>query len=98
MVFFWLKEPGNSDHRNKFESSLKHFIDHSQFVRSTHIGTAAGTDRTVVDNSYTYCLVVSFASKEDHDKYQADPAHHSFIAECEDLWERVQVYDSIKLQ
>lgn len=97
MVFFWMKEPENNDHQKKFEDSLNHFIDNSPQVVSSHIGRAAGTDRTVVDNSYNYCLVVGFASKEDHDIYQDDPAHHKFIDDCNMLWERVQVYDSIKL-
>ena len=97
MVFFWMKEPENQNHRDKFEASLSLFIDNSPQVVSRHIGHPAGTDRTVVDGTFTYSLVVTFYSKEDHDTYQADPAHHRFIDECQDLWERVQVYDSIVL-
>ena len=97
MVFFWMKDPGNVKHEEKFEASLKKFIDGSPQVLTQHIGRAAGTDREVVDNSYQYCLVVTFASSGDHDVYQADPAHHAFIEECKDLWDRVQVYDSILL-
>jgi hypothetical protein len=97
MVFFWMKEPDNKDHQTKFEASLARFINGSPQVISQHIGRPAGTERTVVDNSYQYCLVVTFASKEDHDIYQDDPAHHEFIDECKDLWDRVQVYDSVKI-
>ncbi|GAA3586032.1 Dabb family protein [Snuella lapsa] len=93
-VFFWLKNPEDQSDRNAFEASLKKFIDSSIFVKAKHLGIPANTPRDVVDNSYTYCLVVDFLTKEDHDKYQAEPAHKLFIEESSNLWEKVQVYDS----
>lgn len=95
MVFFWLKEPENQQHRNQFEQSLKKFIANTRFAMDSHLGVPAMTPRQVVDNSYTYNLVVTFRSKEDHDAYQAEQAHQDFIDECQELWERVQVYDSV---
>lgn len=97
MVFFWMKDPGNAAHEAKFEAELNKFIDNSPQVVSGHIGKPAGTPREVVDNSYQYALVVNFNSKEDHDVYQDDPAHHEFIEQCKDLWNKVQVYDSIQI-
>ena len=97
VVYFWLKDPDNKEHRMKFEASLSRFITQSKEVLSGHIGTSAGSTRDVVDGSFTYSLHVTFASKEDHDIYQADPAHFEFIEECKDLWEKVQVYDSFLL-
>jgi hypothetical protein len=97
MVFFWMKEPDNRNHQAKFEASLSKFITGSPQVISSHIGKPAGTDREVVDNSYQYCLAVTFATEADHNIYQEDPAHHAFIEECKELWTHVQVYDSIKL-
>jgi len=97
VVFFWLKEPQNADHRKEFESSIHRFLTHSQFASSWHVGTAAGTNRTVVDNSYTYSLVVTFSSSSMHDKYQNEPAHLLFVEESAHLWERVQVYDTHSL-
>ena len=95
MVYFWLKEPDNQQHRQKFEESIKRFIDGSDYVLMAHIGTPAMTPRAVVDNTYTYDLVVSFQSKEVHDAYQQEQVHLNFIAECKDLWDRVLIYDSI---
>lgn len=94
-VFFWLKNPESKPDREAFEKSLKKFIDQSEFIQTKHLGTPADTDRSVIDNSYTYCLMVSFASKEDHDKYQAEAGHKLFIEESSDLWEKVLVYDSV---
>lgn len=97
VVFFWLKEPENQEARQKFETSLKTFISKSSYVQSTHIGTPADTNRPVIDRSYTYCLIATFTSKEEQDKYQVEPVHLKFIEESKDLWEKVVVYDSIKM-
>ncbi len=95
VVFFWLKNPDNQAERKQFENNLNTFISGIDYIRSSHVGTAAGTDRTVVDNSYTYCLIVSFDNKDDHDAYQEHALHQKFVTDSEALWERVQVYDSI---
>ncbi|MBV6655397.1 MAG: Dabb family protein [Mameliella sp.] len=94
VVYFWLKEPANAEARAQFVTSLSNFIDHSEFIQSKHIGTPADTDREVIDNSYTYALVVTFNSKEDQDQYQAEEGHIKFIEESKALWEKVLVYDS----
>ena len=93
-VFFWLKNPEKKADREAFEKSLKKFIDNSEFVQSKHLGIPAKTNREVVDNTYTYCLQVTFKSKKEHDKYQAEKAHKTFIEESMALWEKVIVYDS----
>lgn len=93
-VFFWLNNPDSKADREAFEKSIKKFIDSSEFLQTKYVGTPADTDREVIDNSYTYCLMVSFANKEDHDKYQAEDAHKLFIEESASLWEKVLVYDS----
>lgn len=96
-VYFWLKNPDNKEDRKKFENSLLFFLDHSKFVLSKYIGTPANTNRPVVDNSYTYCIVVTFASKETHDLYQKEDVHLQFINDCNDLWTKVLVYDSDRI-
>jgi len=93
-VFFWLKNPESEADRKAFEKHLNTFIDNSQYVKSKFIGTVAPSDREVVDSSYTYTLVVSFASKEDQDKYQTEPAHIKFVEDAQHLWEKVIVYDA----
>lgn len=96
-VFFWLKEPENQSNRNAFEASLKKFINTSTYIQSRHIGIPAGTNREVIDGSYTYCLSLGFSSKENQDKYQEEPAHKVFIQESSQLWYKVVVYDSISI-
>ena len=95
-VFFWLKDDRDENARNRFTTSLTRFITNSEYVKSMHIGTPAGTNRTVVDNSYSYCLIVTFSSKEEHDKYQKEQVHLDFIEASKALWNRVLVYDSVR--
>ena len=75
-------------------SSLTRFIDHSQYIRSKLIGTPADTDRPVIDNTYTFSLLLTFDSKAEQDLYQQEDVHLQFIEESQDLWEKVLVYDS----
>ena len=97
-VFFWFKDPGNVSHHKMFEASILRFMNDSQFASSWHVGTPAPTNRKVVDNSYTYCLAVTFETPELQDKYQSEPAHLKFIDESQHFWDRVLVYDSIPIK
>jgi len=96
VVFFWLKNPDNQADRDKFEKSVNKFIDNSKFIMSRHIGAPADTDREVIDNTWTYSLVLGFKDKEAQDKYQEEEVHLKFIEEAGELWEKVLVYDSVK--
>ena len=95
VVLFWLKNPDNQQERKKFESSLETFIKKSKYVKTMHFGAPANTNRPVIDNTYTYCMILTFTSKEKQDKYQDEPGHKKFISESEDLWEKVIVFDSV---
>ena len=97
VVFFWLKNPDNFDERRQFETSIGKFIKNSKYVKSMHLGLPASTNRPVIDTTYTYCLIVSFSTKDEHDKYQAEEIHKIFIKESEDLWEKVRIYDSVNI-
>jgi len=96
-VYFWLKNPDDQADRASFETSITKFINGSEYVQTKFLGTPAGTPREVVDNSYTYCLVATFNSKEEQDKYQEETVHKVFVKESEHLWNKVQVYDAIKM-
>ncbi|WP_394747470.1 Dabb family protein [Spongiimicrobium salis] len=93
-VFFWLKNPESPVDRAKFEASLSRFLENSKYAKTNFIGTPPRATREVVDGSFTYSLVVTFASAEDQDGYQKEEAHLKFIEECQDLWTKVIVYDS----
>jgi len=96
VVYFWLindsKEVGE-----KFEHELRKFIDQVDVIRTSHIGKPAPTDRDVIDNTWTYSLILSFDSKKEQDHYQEHQAHLDFIDNASSLWKKVLVYDSIKI-
>ena len=98
VVFFWLKNPDKKADRDKFEKSVNKFIDNSKFIMSRHVGIPADTDREVIDNTWTYNLVLGFKDKEAQDKYQEEDVHLKFIEEAGELWEKVLVYDSVKMK
>ena len=93
-VYFWLRNPENQADREAFVLSLQKFLDHSKYARTCFIGTPPQATREVVDGSFTYSLIVSFASAHDQEMYQQEEAHKTFIEEAGDLWEKVIVYDS----
>jgi len=95
-VFFWLKEPVTPEGRERFEDGLKALITVVTIV-DYHLGIPAGTNRDVIDGSYTYSLLVTFKDGRDQEIYQTHPTHLKFIADCEELWEKVVVYDSVSI-
>jgi quinol monooxygenase YgiN len=97
VVYFWLKNPNNDVDRAKFESAVKQFMQDSKFAKTRFVGVAPKATREVVDDSFTYSLILSFESAEAQEKYQAEPAHKAFVESCKDLWEKVIVYDSVSL-
>lgn len=95
MVFFWLKNPESNTDRESFKKALNQFMETNPQVISTHIGQPAPTNRPVIDNSYTYSLVVSFPDLATQNAYQVDPSHLLFVEQAQALWDKVVVYDSI---
>ncbi len=97
-VYFWLHNPESEADKTAFLTSLRKFIDRSPYIQTIHVGTPAATNREVIDNTYTFSLLLTFKDKAAQDKYQDEPAHKLFIDESSALWEKVLVYDSELLQ
>jgi Stress responsive A/B Barrel Domain len=93
-VFFWLVEPGNTQHKKLLIEGLKK-LSSVKTIQRFHIGEPANTSREVIDSSYAVSWVLIFENGSDQDSYQVDPIHLRFIEECKHLWNRVQVYDSV---
>ncbi len=93
-VFFWLKNAGNETDRSALAAGLEQ-LKQIQMIHEAHIGRAAGTGRSVVDNSYDVSWLLKFESAIDQDAYQGDPVHLKFVDDCKHLWEKVVVFDAI---
>ncbi len=98
VVYFWFKNPDSQADRATFEASLTKFLNSSQYAKTKFIGKPPKATRDVVDDSFTYSLILSFESAEDQAAYQEEAPHKVFVEECEDLWEKVIVYDSQGIQ
>ncbi len=93
-VFFWLKEPENTEHKKQLIEGLNQLIK-VKTIKLSHIGTPASTEaRDVVDHTYSVSYMAMFDCTEDQAAYQTDPIHLKFVEENEHLWEKVIVYDS----
>jgi hypothetical protein len=95
-VYFWLKNPDSKDDRTKLVEGLRK-LSKVKTIKSFHIGQPAGTNRDVIDRSYSISWLLFFDNAADQESYQTDPIHLKFVEECASLWTKVTVYDSIDI-
>jgi len=93
-VYFWLNNPDSKDDQKKFEKAIGKFMKKSKYSDTRYVGKPPKATRDVVDDSFTYALIVSFKSAKDQEKYQKEKAHLEFIEDAQSLWNKVIVYDS----
>ena len=93
-VYFWLKEGLSDADRQAFEQGVDLLLSIDSIAQS-YRGTPAGTDRPVIDRTYSTGIVVVFRDQAAHDAYQIDPKHDRFRDECAQYWRKVQIYDFI---
>ncbi len=93
-VFFWLKNPDSIADKQQLVAGLQK-LSAAVSIQSFHIGTAAATNREVIDSSYSVSWMLIFATKEAQDDYQTDPIHLQFVKDCAQLWQKVLVYDAV---
>ena len=93
-VYFWLKSGLSEGDRQQFQDGVESLAT-IESAEQVLVGTPAATNkRPVVDDTYDCGLTVILKDIPAHDLYQDDPIHHKFIADCNHLWERVQIYDA----
>ena len=96
-VYFWLNNPGNETERQEFEIAVKKLLNTNKLAVKKHLGKPGNTEkRDVVDNSYDYCMILTFPSVKAQRLYQDDPTHLIFVQSAKHLWKKVQVFDSMK--
>lgn len=96
-VFFWLKDPTSTADRDRLVAGLR-TLAAIPVIRALHIGVPADTEaRDVVDGSYQVSELMFFDSVPDQKAYQDHPIHQKFVADCEPLWRKVTVYDTLRV-
>jgi hypothetical protein len=96
-VFFWLKNAGSAEDRDKLIEGLKTLAT-IKSVAKLHIGVPASTEkREVVDNSWQVSELMFFENEAAQKTYQDHPIHQDFIKNYGHLWQKVVVYDMNEL-
>lgn len=91
-VYFWLKKDLENEGFHAFEQGLES-LTHDPVVKSGYFGKPANTDREVIENSYSYGLVLVFNDLVAHNQYQAGAIHLKFVDDHLSKWARVVVHD-----
>jgi len=93
IVVVWLKEPGNTNHRQRI-------LDASQQLRkipgiiSVQGGTVISSNRPVVDSSFDIALVINMRDQEVLSHYAQHPLHQQLLEnEFKPLIERYRIFD-----
>jgi hypothetical protein len=92
-VYFWLRADADPAQAARFHEGLAR-LSRIPDVEAAHYGRPEVTaKRAVIDDSYTWALIVTFADVAAHDRYQDHADHHAFLEDFKETWDRVQVYD-----
>lgn len=93
IVFFNLREQTPERRQGLIDACKKYLTDHPGMVHFS-VGTLAEKyARTVNDRDFDVALQMIFSDEASHDAYQVAPRHNQFIAEQEQHWARVRVFD-----
>lgn len=94
-VLFWLKPEVSENEVNDFTGFFEE-LRKVPNIKSLHYGKAANsTARDVVDNSFTYTLLVFFDNLDDLEVYGTHPIHLKAIEKYSKYWNKVVVHDSL---
>jgi Stress responsive A/B Barrel Domain len=94
-VFFWLKKDISEADKKAFLEGVNS-LRKIAMVKSCYIGPPASSEkRDVVDNSFSYALLLHFDDVAGEAAYQVDPIHLKFVEDHKDKWTKVVVYDNV---
>ncbi len=93
-VYFWLNKADSKEDLAKLVEGLKK-LSAVKTIKVSYIGKPADTNREVIDSSYNISWLCFFDSRADQDSYQVDPIHLDFVKQCQHLWKKVIVYDTV---
>lgn len=94
-VLFWLKEDLSEQEKTDFTGFFEE-LRKVPTIKTLQYGSPANTTkRDVVDNSFSYNLLVHFNNMDDLNVYETHPIHLEAIEKYSKYWEKVAVHDSI---
>jgi hypothetical protein len=93
-VYFWLRDDLSPSDKTTFVDGIRSLCA-IETVQQGFVGVPASTNREIIDQSYSYALVVSFVDEAAHDAYQVHPVHDTFRARCGGSWKKIVIYDAV---
>jgi hypothetical protein len=92
-VYFWLRDDLTPDQLQAFRAGLE-TLRGIPTVHALYVGVPAPTaKRAVIEDTYTFGLVVVFPDMAGHDAYQVHSLHKAFLERFLPYWTRVAIYD-----
>ena len=96
VVFLWLKEPGNKEHRKKLVAATQTFRDIPGVV-NVNAGEVIESEREIVDDSFDVGLTLTFATVDDMNAYLTHPLHKDALKSVlKPLVRKIVVYDYLE--
>lgn len=93
-VYFSLKD-NSAEAKQKLVAACKKYLTDHPGTISFSVGVLAkDLNRDVNDRDFDVALHLVFKDKAAHDQYSKADRHMKFIAENEDNWKKVRVFDS----
>lgn len=94
-VLFWLRADLTAQELKDFTGFFKE-LNRIPNKLSLSYGPAAKTNpREVVDNSFSYALIVTFKDLKEIGIYETHPIHLQAIEKYKHFWTKVQVHDAV---
>jgi heme-degrading monooxygenase HmoA len=94
-VYFSLNDASPAA-RSELVAACRKYLAGHDGTRVFSVGVLADElARPVNDRDFDVALHITFESRAAHDAYQQHPRHKQFIAEQQQNWKRVRVFDSL---
>lgn len=93
-VYFWLKEDITDQEKIDFINFFEALKKITSIQTLKYGPPAPANPRPVVDNSFSYNLIVTFANIDNLNSYEVDPIHLEAIEKYEQYWTKVEVRDT----
>ncbi|MVZ60739.1 Dabb family protein [Sphingobacterium humi] len=93
-VYFWLKEGITAEEEQEFLQFFE-ILKKVPGIKDLQVGKPSPTTpRPVVDNSFSYFLMVTFNSMDDINTYEKHPEHLAASEAFSKYWTKVEVKDA----
>jgi hypothetical protein len=92
IVLVWLDKSLSQEQITKIIDNTKQ-LSKINYVKSMKVGRAISSTRKIVDDSFTFGIVMKFADIESMNKYLVDDNHVNYVKQLKPMIKKLLVYD-----